>query len=244
MKRYGLLGRTLTHSFSKNFFAKKFEEEGIKDVAYENFELKAIEELPQLLSKHPDLKGLNVTIPYKEDVVQYLAEKNEIVEGIGACNTIRIDGDKLFGYNTDVIGFRKSLEPQLRPHHKKALVLGTGGASKAICYVLNGLGVETQLVSRKKGEGQCGYEDLGEELLSTHHLVVNTTPLGMYPNVDTDPPVPYEFITSQHFLFDLIYNPPKTKFLLEGEKRGAQICNGLQMLVQQAEESWRIWSEP
>ena len=242
MKRFGLLGRTLTHSFSKNYFANKFEKEGIKDAFYENFELKTAADLPGLLSAHPDIKGLNVTIPYKEDVLQFLTEKNEIVEAIGACNTIKIEGEKLTGYNTDVIGFRKTLEPQLKPHHKKALVLGTGGASKAICYVLTELGIKPQLVSRRKGDGQCGYEDLGEELLSTHYLIINTTPLGMYPNVDADPPVPYEFITPQHFLFDLIYNPPKTKFLLEGEKRGAQICNGYQMLVEQAEASWRIWS--
>lgn len=243
MKRYGLLGRTLTHSFSKNYFEKKFLEKEIKDTAYQNFELKAIDELPVLLSKHPDLKGLNVTIPYKEDVLQFLTKKSDVVEAIGACNTVKIEGENLTGYNTDVIGFRKAIEPQLRPHHRKALVLGTGGAAKAVCYVLKELGLDPQLVSRKKEEGQCGYEDLGEELLSTHHLIVNTTPLGMYPNVNTDPPVPYEFITPQHFLFDLIYNPPKTKFLAQGEKRGAQICNGYQMLVEQAEESWRIWNE-
>ncbi|GAA4731470.1 shikimate dehydrogenase family protein [Flavisolibacter ginsenosidimutans] len=242
MKRYGLLGRTLTHSFSKSYFAKKFAEEGISDAVYENFELKTVEEFPLLLSERPDLKGLNVTIPYKEEVLQFLTDKNDVVEAIGACNTIKIEGENLTGYNTDVIGFRKSLEPQLRPHHKKALVLGTGGASKAIWYVLNELGIEPQLVSRHKQEGQCGYEDLGEEVLSTHHLIINTTPLGMYPNINADPPIPYEFITPQHFLFDLIYNPPKTKFLAEGEKRGAQICNGQQMLIEQAEASWRIWT--
>lgn len=244
MKRYGLLGRTLTHSFSKSYFAKKFAEEGISDAVYENFELKTVEEFPLLLSERPDLKGLNVTIPYKEDVLQYLTDKDEVVEAIGACNTIKIEGGSLIGYNTDVLGFHKSLQPQLKPHHKKALVLGTGGASKAILYILNRLGIEAQLVSRHKQEGQCGYEDLGEEVLSTHHLVINTTPLGMYPNVDADPPIPYEFITPQHFLFDLIYNPAKTKFLAEGEKRGAQICNGQQMLIEQAEASWQIWSEP
>jgi len=242
MKRYGLLGRTLTHSFSKNYFAKKFAEEGISDTVYENFELKTIAEFPLLLSEHPDLKGLNVTIPYKEEVLQFLTDKNDVVEAIGACNTIKIEGENLTGYNTDVIGFRRSLKPQLKPHHKKALVLGTGGASKAIWYVLNELGIEPQLVSRHKQEGQCGYEDLGEEVLSTHHLIINTTPLGMYPNINADPPIPYEFITPQHFLFDLIYNPPKTKFLAQGEKRGAQICNGQQMLIEQAEASWRIWN--
>lgn len=243
MRRYGLLGRTLTHSFSKNFFAEKFAKEGITDAVYENFELKAIAELPHLFERHPDLKGLNVTIPYKEEVLPFLTDKNEIVDAIGACNCIKIEGEFRKGYNTDAVGFRRSIEPFLRPQHKKALVLGTGGASKAICYVLGQLGINTQLVSRRKEEGQCGYEDLGEELLSTHHVIVNTTPLGMYPNVDADPPVPYQFITPQHLLFDLIYNPAKTKFLAEGEKRGAQVCNGHQMLIEQAEESWRIWSE-
>lgn len=242
MRRYGLLGRTLKHSFSERYFAEKFSRLGIKDAVYQNFELDAIDELPRLLAEQAGLKGLNVTIPYKEEVVPFLTEKSDVVEAIGACNTIRIEGRKLSGYNTDVVGFRKTIEPQLKPHHKKALVLGTGGASKAVGYVLSQLGLEYDLVSRKKAEGQCGYEDLGQELLSTHHLIINTTPLGMYPNVDADPPVPYEFITPQHFLFDLIYNPAKTKFLAEGEKQGAQICNGHQMLIEQAEESWRIWS--
>ena len=242
MKRYGLLGRTLNYSFSKGYFAEKFKRLGVSDAVYENFELKTIDEFRLLLTEHLDLKGLNVTIPYKEEVLPFLTDKNDIVEAIGACNTIKIDGENLYGYNTDVVGFRKALEPQLKLHHKKALVLGTGGASKAICYVLNQLAIEYELVSRKKEEGLCGYEDLGEELLSTNHLIINTTPLGTYPNVGEDPPVPYEFITPQHFLFDLVYNPPKTKFLAEGEKRGAQISNGYQMLVDQAEESWRIWS--
>lgn len=241
MKRYGLLGRTLNYSFSKNYFAEKFKTLGITDAVYQNFELKTIAEFPLLLTEHRDLKGLNVTIPYKEEVLPFLTEKNDVVEAIGACNTIKIDGENLCGYNTDVVGFRKALEPLLKAQHKKALVLGTGGASKAICYVLNGLSIEPLLVSRKKEENECGYEDLGEELLSTHHLIINTTPLGTYPNVNEDPPVPYEFITPKHFLFDLVYNPPKTKFLREGEKRGAQISNGSQMLVEQAEESWRIW---
>ena len=244
MKRYGLIGRTLKHSFSKTYFEKKFVEKGLADSEYENFELKTIEEFPLLLQSHPDLIGLNITIPYKEEVMQYLTEKNEIVEAIGACNCIKFEGGNAIGFNTDAIGFRKSLEPQLKTHHKKALILGTGGASKAIRYTLTELGIEYRLVSRKKEENQCGYEDIGEEMLTDFHLIINTTPLGMYPAVDADPPVPYQYITSRHFLFDLIYNPAKTKFLAEGEKQGAQICNGYQMLIEQAEESWRIWSEP
>jgi shikimate dehydrogenase len=242
MNRYGLIGRTLKHSFSKTYFTKKFEEEGITDCVYDNFELKTIDEFPLLFTAHPGIKGLNITIPYKEEVVQYLTKKNAIVEAIGACNCIRVEGEELLGYNTDVIGFRNSLAPLLKPHQKKALILGTGGASKAVRYVLEEMNISYQLVSRRKEEGQYGYDDIGEDILSTHHLIINTTPLGMYPNVDADPPMPYQFITAKHLLFDLIYNPEKTKFLAEGEKQGAQICNGHQMLIEQAEESWRIWS--
>lgn len=242
MNRYGLIGRTLTHSFSKNYFTKKFEAEGLSDYTYHNFELTTINEFPLLLKQRPDVKGLNVTIPYKEDVLQFLTGKNEIVEEIGACNCIRIEGENLIGFNTDVIGFQKSLAPQLKPCHKKALILGTGGASKAIAYVLGQAGIEYNFVSRKKSTNGLGYEDLGEAIISSHHLIINTTPLGMWPNVDADPPVPYQFLTPKHFLFDIIYNPVKTKFLAEGEKQGAQICNGYDMLIEQAEESWRIWN--
>lgn len=242
MKRYGLIGRTLTHSFSKNFFTEKFAKAGITDCVYDNFELSAIEAFPKLVSSHPDLKGLNVTIPYKEDVLDYLTDSNDIVREIGACNCIRIDGDQLVGYNTDVLGFRNSLVPKLKRYHRRALILGTGGASKAIRFVLQQLGIEYSIVSRRKGINELGYEELGEEVMADHHLIINTTPLGMYPNVDADPPVPYECLTRKHFLYDVIYNPEKTKFLAEGEKRGAQICNGYEMLIEQAEESWRIWN--
>lgn len=242
MKRYGLIGRTLTHSFSKSYFTKKFEESSLSDCVYENFELKTIEEFPTLFSTHPDLKGLNVTIPYKEEVLPYLTSVNDVVKEIGACNCIKVDGKELMGYNTDVVGFRNSLEPKLQPHHKKALILGTGGAAKAIRYVLSQLGIEYALVSRRKKMNELGYEDIGDEVLAEYHLLINTTPLGMYPNVDADPAIPYEFITPKHFLFDIIYNPEKTKFLCEGERRGAQICNGYEMLIGQAEESWRLWN--
>ena len=242
MKRYGLIGRTLTHSFSKTYFAKKFAEENIPDCSYENFELKTIDDFPLLLNSNPDIRGLNITIPYKEEVLQFLTEKNEVVEAIGACNCIKVEDLKLVGYNTDTIGFRKALEPQLKPHHKKALILGTGGASKAIIYVLKELGIGYQLISRYKEPGQCTYEDIDGDILADHRLIVNTTPLGMYPNVNADPPIPYQFLTEKHFLFDVIYNPAKTKFLAEGEKQGAQISNGYEMLIYQAEESWRIWS--
>ncbi|MGE5519302.1 MAG: shikimate dehydrogenase family protein [Candidatus Dadabacteria bacterium] len=243
MKKYGLIGRTLSHSFSKNFFDKKFASERIKNCSYENFELKQIEEFPKLLKTNVELKGVNVTIPYKEEIIQYLTYKNEIVEEIGACNCIKITGDNLTGYNTDAIAFRKSLEKQLKPNHKRALIFGSGGASKAIQYSLKSLNIEYFVVSRRKQEGGLGYEDLGDQVLATHHLLINTTPLGMYPNVNQDPPVPYIYLTKQHFVFDLIYNPEKTKFMREAEKRGAQVSNGYEMLVLQAEESWRIWNQ-
>lgn len=243
MKRYGLIGRTLKHSFSKTYFTKKFADEGITNCVYDNFELAVINEFPQLLTKFPDLKGLNITIPYKEEVIQYLTEKDAIVEAIGACNCIKIEGANCIGYNTDSIGFLHSLKPQLKPHHKKALVLGTGGASKAVRYSLEALGIEFQFVSRAKAEGQLTYDDVSADVLADHHLIINTTPLGMYPNVDAAPALNYEALTPKHFLFDLTYNPEKTKFLAEGEKRGAQISNGYQMLIEQAEAAWNIWNK-
>ena len=242
MNRYGLIGRTLKHSFSKTYFTKKFEEGGMADHVYENFELETIGEFPKLFSTSSDIKGLNVTIPYKEEVVPYLTQKNAIVEAIGACNCILVKGDDLIGYNTDVIGFRNALQPFLKSHHKKALVLGTGGAAKAVQYVLADLNIDYETVSRKKEQGWLTYDDVNEDVITTHHLIINTTPLGMYPNVDEAPELPYNLLNENHLLFDLTYNPSKTKFLLEGEKKGTQISNGYQMLIEQAEESWRIWN--
>lgn len=241
MKRFGLIGKTLKHSFSKTFFEKKFQEQGISDCSYENFELQSIQDFPKLLN-NPDLKGLNVTIPYKEEVLQFLNSKNEIVEEVGACNCIKLNNGELHGFNTDAVAFKNSLQKYLKPHHKCALVLGTGGASKAVRYALKQLNIDYLLVSRHKQQNQLGYEDVGEDTIRQHQIIINTTPLGMYPNVDEDPPIPYNAITSQHLLYDLTYNPPKTKFLQQGEGRGAQINNGYEMLVAQAEESWRIWN--
>ena len=241
MIRYGLIGRTLKHSFSKTYFTKKFEESGLQDCVYDNFELETIDAFPGLFTRFPDIKGLNVTIPYKEEVLPYLTGMNAVVKEIGACNCIKVEGSELTGYNTDVVGFRASLEPKLKRHHKKALVLGTGGAAKAIQYVLRQLSIDFVMVSRQEKEGVTSYEDLTEGMLAEHHLIINTTPLGMYPKTDTAPSIPYHFITPEHFLFDIVYNPEKTVFLAEGEKRGAQIANGYEMLIGQAEESWRIW---
>jgi shikimate dehydrogenase len=242
MKRFGLIGKTLKHSFSKTYFAKKFAEEGISDCSYDNFELSFISEFPGLIENIPDLIGLNVTIPYKEDVLQFLHNKNEIVTAIGACNCIKITNGKLSGYNTDAVAFKNSLQKQLKPFHKSALVLGSGGASKAVRYALKELQIDYLIVSRNKKENQLGYEEVGEDVIRQHQIIINTTPLGMYPNIDDSPPIPYNAITDQHLLYDLVYNPPKTKFLQQGEEKGAQIINGYEMLLAQAEESWRIWN--
>lgn len=243
MKRYGLIGCTLSHSFSKSYFTKKFVENSLPDCVYDNFELNSIEEFPELLTTHRDIRGVNVTIPYKEDILPYLTSMNEVVQKIGACNCIKVEGEKLTGYNTDVVGFRDSLEPKLKQQHTKALILGTGGAAKAIQYVLQQLGIAYQLVSRNKTEATWSYEEVKEEVVAQYPLIINTTPLGMYPKTDAAPAIPYGALTPAHFLFDIVYNPEKTRFLEEGKKRGAQICNGYEMLIGQAEESWRIWSE-
>jgi shikimate dehydrogenase len=242
MKRFGLIGKTLKHSFSKTYFEKKFAEQGINGCSYENFELQSIDEFPDIIANTPALRGLNVTIPYKEEVLRFLNSKNEIVEEINACNCINIINGQLHGFNTDAVAFKNSLQKSLKPYHKCALILGTGGAAKAVQYALKELGIDFLLVSRHKKENQLGYEDVGRETIGEHHIIINTTPLGMYPNVDQDPPIPYTDLTPQHLLYDLTYNPPKTKFLQQGEKRGAQIINGYEMLVAQAEESWRIWN--
>jgi len=242
MKRYGLLGKTLKHSFSKTYFSKKFEEEGIPDCSYENYELENIEQLAELLKQNPDLKGLNVTIPYKEEVIPYLNFKNDIVSKIKACNCIKISEGQLHGFNTDVIGFKQSLENFLQPQHTKALVLGTGGSAKAVYYALESLNIEYKIVSRTKTSNTLTYEEVNAQLLEECKLIINTSPVGMYPHMDDAPKIPYQHLHSQHLLFDLIYNPAKTKFLQLGEDRGASICNGSEMLVLQAEESWRIWN--
>jgi shikimate dehydrogenase len=241
MKRFGLIGKTLKHSFSRSYFEKKFHKLGIDDCIYENYELQSIDDLPGLLGV-PELAGLNITIPYKEEIIPFLHSKNKIVEAIGACNCIKVVDGQLHGFNTDAVAFKNSLQKYLQPHHKCALVLGTGGASKAVQYALKELAIDYVLVSRHKKENQLGYEDVGEDTVTGHQVLINTTPLGMYPNVDQDPPIPYSALTKNHLLYDLTYNPPKTKFLQQGESRGAQVINGYEMLVAQAEESWRIWN--
>lgn len=244
MKRYGLIGYPLTHSFSQRYFTDKFEREGIKDCTYSNFSIAGIGELSALL-EDPELRGLNVTIPYKRAVLDHLHYKDGVVEEIGACNCIRIGGGRLTGYNTDVVGFEQSLAPRLASHHRHALVLGTGGASRAVEYVLRRLGIGYRLVTRqpRPDTGDMGYEQVDAAVMAEYTLVINTTPVGMYPDTGACPPLPYEALTPDHYLFDLIYNPARTLFLQKGEERGAVVENGLDMLIGQAEESWRIWNE-
>lgn len=243
MTKYGLIGYPLSHSFSKKYFTEKFKRESIQDHAYELFPIEKIDHLSALLTTEKSLKGLNVTIPYKEQVIPFLDEQSDVVKAIQACNCICIRDGRLIGHNTDVIGFEKTLERHLLDSHKRALVLGTGGAAKAVHYVLRNKNIEYLEVSRTKGEGNITYNELDEAIMASHTLIVNTTPLGMYPNVDEAPSIPYHLLNEQYYLYDLVYNPAKTKFLAEGECRGALIENGADMLVIQAEASWDIWNQ-
>ncbi len=243
MRLFGLLGYPLTHSFSQKYFTEKFQQLGITDAAYENFSIPNIQELKQILSSRKELQGFNITIPYKKAVLDFLQEVSDPVKKMGACNCVKIVSGKLKGYNTDVVGFQKSLEPFLKPHHQKALILGTGGASAAVEYVFQQLQIPCLFVSRTASSNAISYQDLSKEIIETHQLIINTSPLGMYPNLDDCPAIPYQYLTAQHHLFDLIYNPTETKFLSLGRQQGASIQNGFEMLILQAEESWRIWNE-
>ena len=241
MRKFGLIGLTLTHYFSKQFFTEKFEKEQITDCLYENYPLEKIEDLPALLAANRDIVGLNVTIPYKKDVVPFLTDAAPAVKKTGACNCIRIDGKKRIGYNTDVIGFHLSLMPHLRVQHQRALILGTGGASAAVEFVLQQIAMPYLIVSRNPGTNSIGYDQLSEDLMESHTLIVNTTPLGTFPAVETYPPIPYQYVTDQHFLYDMVYNPTETIFLKQGREKGATILNGMDMLIGQANASWDIW---
>ncbi len=243
MQLYGLVGYPLGHSFSKKYFSAKFKREGLHDVVYENFETNNLANLKDTLSKDVRVKGLNVTIPYKTRIIDYLEGYDPTVSKLKACNCIRIGNGNWIGYNTDVIGFERSFLKKLQPHHHDALILGTGGSSRAVEFVLQKLGISCLLVSREKTAGNIiNYNNLDRNILKKHTILINTTPLGMYPNVNEYPQLEYGLITPQHYLFDLIYNPEKTIFLKYGEAHGAVIENGYEMLVEQAEESWRIWN--
>ncbi|MGI6223452.1 MAG: shikimate dehydrogenase family protein [Prevotella sp.] len=245
MDKYGLIGYPLGHSFSISYFNEKFENEHI-NAKYINFEIPSIEGLTEVLERNPELRGLNVTIPYKEQVMKYLDAISPEAEAIGAVNVIRVThkGNKisLKGFNSDVIGFTQSIEPLLEPSQKKALILGTGGAAKAINYGLKSLGLQTQLVSRTKKEGAITYEWLTPKLVKEFNVIVNCTPVGMYPHADECPKIPYEAMDTHTLLYDLIYNPDETLFLKRGRERGATVKNGLEMLLLQAFASWEFWN--
>ncbi|MFN2437589.1 MAG: shikimate dehydrogenase [Chitinophagaceae bacterium] len=243
MRLFGLIGYPLSHSFSKKYFAEKFARENIRDCKYELFPIHDIQQITDLIKNHPDLNGLNVTVPYKQLVLSYLSHSN-IPAGLKACNCIKIEKDKLIGYNTDLIAFKESLIPLLNKQHTKALILGEGGAAAAVQFGLKKLHIDFNIVSRRTGNSSVfTYSSLTREVISEHTLIINTTPLGTSPDINECPAIDYDGISEKHLLYDLIYNPEKTKFLAEGEKRGAEIYNGYNMLVIQAEESWKIWNE-
>lgn len=244
MDKYGLIGKNISYSFSKDFFNKKFEVEAIKNASYHNFDIESILDFPKVLKDHPELKGLNVTIPYKELVIPYLDKLDKKAKKIGAVNTIKISKKgKLTGYNTDYYGFKKSLKPFIKPHHKKALILGTGGASKAIAYALKKMKIDYSFVSRNASEhATYTYHELSENDIKNNQILINCTPLGTFPNIEACPNIPYQAISSQHILFDLIYNPIETKFLALGKAKNATTINGLKMLELQANKAWEIWN--
>lgn len=244
MVSFGLLGKSLQHSFSKSYFEKKFRDEKLADYRYLNFEIAEIEEFPALLASQPDLRGLNVTVPYKEKVITFLHELNTEAKEIGAVNCIVVHQSRLLGFNTDAYGFAQSIKPFLDTNHERALILGTGGASKAVAYALKKVGVEVYFVSssnEKKSPNTFFYPEINEQVMRAFKLVVNTTPLGTSPAIHEFPPLPYHLFTSDHLAYDLIYNPAETAFLSKAKEAGAVTMNGLSMLRLQAEKSWEIW---
>jgi len=243
-KKFGLLGKNISFSFSKKYFSEKFSQELFNNYSYENFDIPTIEEFTIILKKNTNLKGLNVTIPYKESIIPYLDTLSENAFKIGAVNVIRFTKKgNLKGYNSDWYGFKKSLEPLLQPHHKKALILGTGGAAKAIAFALEQLGIFYTYVSREKKEKCLIYSQVNATTFNNYHIIINCTPIGTSPYVEEFPPIPYEFFTERHIAFDLIYNPEETQFLKKAKTKKAVIKNGFEMLVFQAEKSWKIWNK-
>ncbi len=244
-KLYGLIGYPLGHSFSAKYFAEKFSKQNI-DAAYQNFAIEDINKLREVLNDNPTLQGLNVTLPYKQQILPFLDETDETAKRIGAVNVVCVkhtaNGIKLIGHNADVIGFKNSISPLIKPHHKKALVLGTGGASKAVIDGLHQLNIATQYVSRTKKDDIIAYSDLTPDIIEEFKVIVNCTPLGMYPKTDAAPDIPYQYLTEAHLLYDLVYNPEETLFLRKGKEQGATIKNGIEMLHLQAEASWNFWN--
>ncbi len=248
MNLLGLIGHPLSHSFSQGYFTEKFSNLQLDNWEYRNFPIDDLAQLPELISLNENLVGLNVTIPYKKSVIEYLDELSEAAKTIGAVNTIQIlrkqKEFKLIGHNTDAFGFRQSLKGFVKSHHERALILGNGGAAKAVNFVLQDLGIDTLTVSRSSGlKNSISYADLNEYVIKHHKLVVNSTPLGMHPNMNELPQIPYKFMSTEHLAFDLIYNPEETQFLHEAARFGAKTLNGLTMLHQQADKAWEIWSD-
>jgi len=243
-RQFGLIGKNISYSFSKKYFTEKFTLGNLDDCSYENFDLQNIEEFPSVITNNPDLKGLNVTIPYKEAVMPYLNKLSKNAALIGAVNVIRFTKKgKLKGYNSDYYGFMKSLEPLLQPHHKKALILGTGGAAKAVSFALDKLGILYTFVTREEKEGMIDYDRINATTFDNHQIIINCTPIGTTPNMKEFPPIPYNYFTVKHIAFDLIYNPEETQFLKKAKKKGAITKNGYEMLVLQAEKAWKIWNK-
>lgn len=238
-RQFGIIGRSLGHSFSPSYFSEKFRKSGI-DAVYSAFELDTINEVVPLLDSNPKLEGINVTIPYKEEIIPYLDEVSEDALAIGAVNTVRIRNGKTEGFNTDVIGFGQTLK-SLYVKNGQALILGTGGAAKAVCYTFDKYKIPYRMVS-SSGNSELAYTDLNAELMHASNIIVNTTPLGMWPDVTSKPLIPYRYLGEHHILIDLVYEPGVTSFLHEGLKRGSRIKNGFEMLVEQAEAAWNIWN--
>jgi len=241
MRQFGLIGYPLSHSFSQKYFSEKFLREHINDAEFLNLPIPQIEDVEKIFADYLLLKGLSVTIPYKKSVIKYLDEVDDTVKKINACNCIKIHQHKKTGYNTDVIGFEKSFIKNLKPHHTKALILGTGGAASAIEFVLKKLGIDYLFVSRKSSQN-ITYNDVSAETIKEFTIIINCTPLGTFPNTEEAPQLPYQFLNADNYLFDLVYNPPLTKFLQHGKSAGCIIQNGYEMLVIQAEENWKIWN--
>jgi shikimate dehydrogenase len=247
MKKFGLIGYPLTHSSSEKYFAEKFKREKISGCSYENFPIKSLDEFPELIRNNKELCGLNVTIPYKTEILKYVNFAEDVVDQIGAANVLKIrrENDKVYisAYNSDVFGIKETLIPCSRGKKHKALILGTGGSSKAVAWTVRKMGCDAILVSRTSRRGVLSYRDISPELLAETNLIVNTTPLGMFPDIGTKPDIDYDLLTSKHILFDLVYNPEMTEFLKMGKERGCKIINGMKMLRSQAERSWEIWND-
>lgn len=243
-KKFGLIGKNIAYSFSKKYFTEKFSSDLFDDFTYENFDIESINDFPEILKNNPDLKGLNVTIPYKEAIIPFLDTLSDKAFKIGAVNVIRFTKKgNLKGYNSDWYGFKQSLEPLLQPHHKRALILGTGGAAKAVAFALEQLGIFYTFVSREATENAIDYDRINVTTFDNFQIIINCTPLGTSPNVKEFPPIPYQFFTDKHIAFDLIYNPEETQFLKKAKKKGAVTKNGYEMLVFQAEKAWKIWNK-